>query len=353
MRDWRDTETAFLAASTPQAMRREMQFSLIETPIETFTQITFHGGQHRIFAEGTIDPGAPERLRAFVRDRGIKWAKVHFDSPGGSLVAGLRLGHLIRGLRFDTAVQSKAWDYGDPPVALCASAAAYAFAGGIHRFYNEEAGALGVHQFHDGNRNQGDLGLAQQVSGDIVSYLHEMGVDARVFSLAASTGSSDMIWLTGADAAQLRFANNGTHPTTAEIKVREGHMYLRLEQIHHNVTARILIHPGVDNFAVTAGIVTTKELTATKALAPTRNYLELDWDELLPLEGPEGVYAEDCTIWITRSISIDMMTTLLRSETMGIWLENGGPMRWGAMIDLAPVRSAITDFVDGCRASAG
>jgi hypothetical protein len=333
-------------------MRREMVFSVIDTPVEKFTQITFHGGQQRIFAEGPIDAAAPERFQRFVRDLGITWAKVHFDSPGGNLMAGLALGHAIRDLQFDTAVEAKHWEYGNPPAALCASAAAYAFAGGKHRFYNEDAGSLGVHQFHDGKHNQGDFGVAQQVSGSIVAYLHQMGVDARVFSLAASTSSSDMIWLSGVEAVSLGFANNGTDATTAEIKVKEGQMYLRLEQRHHNVTARVLLFPAPDGFAVVAGIVTSKELSEMKTLSPARNYLELDWNEFLPADGSQGLYVDDCTIWVTRALPEEMIAAFMRSETVGIWLENGGPMRWGAMMDLVPVQSAISDFVDGCRASA-
>ena len=114
-----------LFLSTPAAAK-EMQFSVDRSEIEEAVRL-IHGGGFQIFASGEIDKDAGKRLRSFAKENGIEEAAVVFDSPGGSLLGGLNLGTSIRELGFDTKIGAK----GKPTAAaVCASACAYAFAGG-------------------------------------------------------------------------------------------------------------------------------------------------------------------------------------------------------------------------------
>lgn len=340
--------TLTAAVAAPPAAAAPMNFSTIDTTEEKFAQIVLRGGEVRIFATGEIKEGTADEFKRFVRQRGILNAKVHFNSQGGSLIGGLRLGAAIRDLGFDTEVQAKEWEYGYPPSALCASACAYAFAGGMNRFYSDSAGRLGLHQFYLTDGSVADLGQAQSISGVLVAYLQRMGVNPTAFALASMTKSSEMLWLSAKEAEAVGLANNGTQPTTAEIKIVDGRSYLRLEQEHHNVTARVLLTCVPDGVSVLAGIVTNPIVTAEHDGWQHRSYYELDGSERFVVRGG-GTQAKDSVLWIDRDISNSDAQQLLRTATLGIWVENGGPMRWGAMMDLKAVHDRINYYLENCR----
>jgi hypothetical protein len=342
-----------LAMADPPAEPGPMTFSVIETEEERAVKAIMQGGQVRIFAQGPIDAAAAERFRAFVREKGIGWARIELDSPGGSLLGGVQLGEAIRELGFDTGVEARGWEYGQPAAAICASACAYAFGGGVSRFVSDQAGRLGIHQFTDGDDNQGDLGEAQLISGALVDYLQEMGVDASAFAIASTAASSDMVWLTAEQAVGLRLANNGTRGTTAEIKLTEGRPYLRLEQVHHDVTSRLILFCESGQVSVGAGIVTSPESSRAHASEAARSYLEFDAQEVLAVAGEAGAEASDSTLWLYRDLSARQLEALRATTILGIWVENGGPMRWGAMMDLKPVQPNLAYFVENCRQAGG
>jgi hypothetical protein len=156
-----------------------------------------------VIAEGTLDRGAPERFDKLPWEQiGGDTYQVLFNSPGGNLDAGLKLGRAIRARNMHTVIGS--WDAIDPlkekvDNAVCLSACAYAFLGGVNRNISKGS-QIGFHQFAlpGGEQLQGPGGLSggQQVSADVISYLVEMGVDARLFSLASSAASDKMFYPT-------------------------------------------------------------------------------------------------------------------------------------------------------------
>jgi hypothetical protein len=54
------------------------------------------GCREWIAAEGTIDAGADDRLRALLKKLGSRKLPIYFHSPGGSVVTGLAIGRLMR-----------------------------------------------------------------------------------------------------------------------------------------------------------------------------------------------------------------------------------------------------------------
>jgi hypothetical protein len=175
-----------------------------------------------------------------------------------------------------------------------------------------------------------------------------MGVDPTAFALASVTKSTDILWLSSKEAEQMGLANNGIHPTTAEIKLADGHPYLRLEQETEAVTARVVVICGPRGVSLLAGIVTNPELSAEHEYWKARSYLEFDGTETFVIKGG-GAKAKDSVLWIQRDMSDADAKRLLKTSTLGMWVENGGPMRWGAIIDLKSVHEKIAYFLDSCR----
>lgn len=327
-----------------------MEFKLApDTPENNFVRMTLNGGQYEIFASGQIDTGATERFVQFVRKNSIDDAIVIFNSPGGSLIEGVKLGKEIRAMNFNTAVGSY-----DPKgyrafQGVCASSCSYAFAGGVYRFFNGEKEQLGIHQFYSDGDNKGDIGHTQLVSSVLIDYLQSMDVDPKAFVLASTARSDNMVWLTKNDAVSLGLANNGSSKTTAEIKMNGLDPYLKLEQVHSNVVARVLFGCYQGRITVSAGIVTTPELSSDKHELLTRSYFEIpQTGELLAKSGSTSTAVAGSVLWLNRLPSNTDLIAIITSDELGIWTENGGPMRWGAMIDLRPAREKMVYFAKNC-----
>lgn len=336
--------------STPSLAQFEkgMVFSTDPDTVQNrMARITFDNGQHRIYATGEIREGSAKDLRTFAATHNITSAKVLFNSPGGSLIGGLRLGQAIRELEFDTAIGTDADRSDHPPKSVCASACAYAFAGGVRRYLSED-GALGVHQFSGGDGNPGTLEQGQSVSGLIVSYLDHMGVDASAFALSTVAKSDEMVWLSVRDAERLGFANNGRSPTTAEIKLAGRDAYLRLEQTQDDATSRVILFCDGRRLLVSAGIVTDPETSRNRAEVVTRSYIEIDGKPIQAMEGRSGVEAQDSVLWVRRALDAEGLRRLVSASELDTWTENGSAFRWGAQMDVSKVRPQIVSFVRNC-----
>lgn len=341
--------TLALALVVPAYAAEPMQFKIApNTPKNNLFRAALRGGQYEIFAFGEIDRGASERFQKFVTANAINDAIVLFDSPGGSLSEGLRLGKAIRSMRFDTGVGSYGQNGRRLYQGMCASSCAYAFAGGEYRFYYGGKERLGIHQFYSSGSNQVDIGETQIVSSVIVDYLQSMGVDPQAFVVASTARGDSMFWLTEGQAISLGLSNNGANPTVADIKVVGATPYLKLEQRSSNGTARLLFGCEDNSIILLAGIVTTQDLSREKQFGLARNYLETDSGELLVAKARSGTSAVDSVLWLQRLPSNSDLLNLLKTNTIGIWTENGGPTRWGITIDVRPARQKMAYFIKNC-----
>jgi hypothetical protein len=154
-----------------------------------------------VIVTGTIEPDAGARLEAFLDEPeiGVEGFQLLLDSPGGSLPGGMALGRAIRARGWHAVVGRSDPAELENPVAPgeCLSACAYAFLGGEGRRLGPGS-RLGFHQFAlpGGEALPDAVGLAggQQVSGMVLAYLIEMGVDPRLFVLASATPSAAMVY---------------------------------------------------------------------------------------------------------------------------------------------------------------
>lgn len=183
--------------------------------------------------------------------------KVLLNSEGGDLSEGLRLGRAIRANDLETTIGI--YRQMDTPLpGECVSACAYAFLGGTERFVGD-GNRLGFHRFAIAGETQmaGSSGLVigQMLSANVVSYIVEMGVDARLFTRAAETQFESMYFpdaearrqfdvetQTGFDHFFMEPYRNGV--VVASKRIGPTHAYDRVDQLTaycQNGQARILL----------------------------------------------------------------------------------------------------------------
>lgn len=175
-----------------------------------------------IQATGAIVPETPAAFQAFIEDTAFPPNIVRLSSKGGDLGAGLELGRLFREFELETEI-GKTGDLGvfseRVETGSCESSCAYAFLGGVRRLL-DSGDILGFHQFLDidllqdsGLRQVSGTQLAMQsaqeqaFTGRIVEYLIEMGIDLRLYQLAATVPPGDMLYLETEEAGTFGVEN--------------------------------------------------------------------------------------------------------------------------------------------------
>lgn len=168
-------------------------------------KLQIRGGETVLVVRGEFEFGdRPEALSAAVAQSGAR--VVTFNSNGGNVHAAMAFGRTIRALGLET-VQLRS--------AECASACALAFVGGARR--TAEPGSIGVHQ----SSFSGDAALdgheavaaVQAMTGEIMTYLIEMGVDPKLLQLSLSIPSSDIRYLTAGEMTQFGVTTSATNQT--------------------------------------------------------------------------------------------------------------------------------------------
>lgn len=204
----------------------------------TFTSATSKGNMSTsvwISATGVIGPETPDRFARFLQEQDFPPSNVVFHSPGGNLIGGLELGRMIRERSMTTHIgrtdrefleEGTCRSWADTVYSgLCASSCAYAFLGGETRFveseyYPTDGNLIGFHQFY-GETDRGaemlsetevseikatTLSTAQVITGEIVLYALEMGIDPRIVAFAAATPSDDLYFPAPSEIVDLNIA---------------------------------------------------------------------------------------------------------------------------------------------------
>ncbi len=116
-------------------------------------------------AEGQINGGTADSFRIFTQEHHIEpGGAVYFQTEGGDLAEGVKLGRLIRDLGLDTYIGNI-----DPKeTGVCFSACTLAYLGGVSRFMNDAA-MYSVQRFYRRARNsqQYDIGASQALAEEI------------------------------------------------------------------------------------------------------------------------------------------------------------------------------------------
>jgi hypothetical protein len=181
-----------------------------------------------ILAQGEITDKTAEKLATFVAnarrlppdDSGqlAPYVRVCFDSPGGSLSGGVRLGEVIRNMKLDTCVEPS---YAEVdiraatgkglyvPDVICASACVFAFSGGINRTILKGS-AIGVHQFYASAGQIGD-GATQVAVVWLADYLARGGVKRELLDVGSLVPAKKVYWLSEKQILQLNLDNSDQH----------------------------------------------------------------------------------------------------------------------------------------------
>jgi hypothetical protein len=115
-------------------------------------------------------------------------AVVALESDGGSLLAGIRIGEIIRLKGFVTVVADG---------ARCASACATAWLGGVRRFMGEQA-RIGFHAAYRSDTTS-ESGMGNAVLG---AYLNSIGLSEAAVAYVTMAAPKSMTWLTLEEAAK-------------------------------------------------------------------------------------------------------------------------------------------------------
>jgi hypothetical protein len=178
-----------------------------------------------VAADGEISFETPQQFQKFLAEDLLKLMygeemplglTIYLNSPGGDLMAGIKLGELIRAQGFDAAVGKSVpsvvtASFRDISEGTCASACAYAFLGGVSR--TAKQGEIGVHQFYNDATIKGpsgklldaiDLSVNQLISALVIDYVFRMGADPRIVSIASSTLPGEMHFFTEKELEELK-----------------------------------------------------------------------------------------------------------------------------------------------------
>lgn len=178
---------------------------------------------------GEIVHGDAAALKAELlryKGRPINDISFEFDSPGGALMEGIRIGQVIAARPESTSSRIA----GDSS-PICASACVYAYLGADFRFI-ENGARLGVHQFYNENELTGSdaLAMGQELTSIILTYLQSRGVDSDFLADIVAARGDSMVWVDHQRLADLGVVSQGVRGQSVEYVNYEGEISLRVEQ---------------------------------------------------------------------------------------------------------------------------
>lgn len=166
-----------------------------------------------VYLSGEFEVGDEVKFAAFLaQPRQTRLSVVYLDSFGGAIVAGIRIGRLIRKARLATAV--------DADAARCDSACTLIFAGGVQRHYvggagvfegNSGRGGLGYHPAHTRDPAWTRAEFSTKGTQVMAAFYREMG-QPRAAELMQKSGFSTIYRPSGETALAYRIATSLERP---------------------------------------------------------------------------------------------------------------------------------------------
>ncbi len=154
-----------------------------------------------VMAKGAIEWNDMEKLDNFLSTLpSKKHTAIYFDSPGGNLGGGIKLGKYFHNNRIKTVIQ------GDK---ICASACALAFLGGTDRNGNKwmsttTTSHLGFHAFRNANDiRYSNANEIQKTVAEILKYGQYVGASMEIFIHNFTTSSDNMYWFSTQETLSL------------------------------------------------------------------------------------------------------------------------------------------------------
>ncbi len=312
-----------------------------------------------IYLDGIIDTAAANRFEHEVNTRNIESAIVHLNSPGGNLFEGMRLGRLIRKFGFSTyvgrwegkALTKAAWmQHKNKVPGECYSACVFAFVGGYFR-YLTDASTIGVHRFSKTTASSSDLALAQVISGQITSYLSEMGVDVALFELMSQVSSDGIRIISETAAKRYRVVNNGYQPSSWSIEVLKEGIYLRGVQTAWYGTGKANFICGSQGRIAFMPMYQAGDRAESISKAAVKHSFRVD-EMFLPLETTEPPVLDLGKGYVGTIVGLpeEYISLLLKAKTVGYAVHPLNPgIFWGFTVDIDNAGEKINNFINNCK----
>ncbi len=239
------------------------------------------GATTDIFIDGALDSKTVDQFKAVLAQRHLTKGTVHLNSKGGSVLAGLELGTLIRNNGLSTNVgQRNSWG-GLPRPGECSSACPYAFLGGVYRYASKES-QIGVHRFFVTGGVEPNLDMVEVVSAAIANHILNMGADLGLLELMTLEGGDNIRMLSPEELRDLNVVDNGIREATWGLFMVNGFVYLKGQQVTAKGTGKMTFHCHDRNligFAFYGG----QDMAAVAAT--TKYSVRID-DKLYPMQDP-------------------------------------------------------------------
>ena len=168
-------------------------------------------GSALIVIEGDFELGDIDKFRAKVASLPTSRVAVAFGSDGGSLVAGIRIGALIREKKYTTVI---------PDGASCASACALAWLGGTRRFMGQGS-SVGFHAAYILK----SYGPIESSSGNAIlgAYLNQLGLSEEAILYITQAAPTSIQWMSLDDAGKHGIAVAPLSPQQATLAPTVAH----------------------------------------------------------------------------------------------------------------------------------
>lgn len=184
-----------------------------------------------VYLDGEIDVETPEHFIRELLTHRVTEGTVFFNSNGGDLESGLKLGELIRNQGLNTSVGKRGAQSGLAQPGSCQSACVVAFAGGVFRFAPARS-HFGIHRFFSRTVGTQDLELGQLLSARIVGHLSRMGTSPLLFERMVNAGTA-LQKLPTDEAVAFGLVDNGVRPARWQMLAQRGALIIQGEQETH------------------------------------------------------------------------------------------------------------------------
>ena len=286
--------------------------------------------------DGTIDERATQRFREEIAGRELASATVILNSPGGLLLEGMALGHLIRELGYSTAVA---------PGGVCHSACVFALLGGVYRFAGPQS-SIGVHRFSS-NSPVVDADAVQVISGAVVNYIRQMGADVDLFDRMTRAGSEQLLVLGDKELRRLQVVNDGRLGARWAVQVQSGALVLIGTQETADGKAQVQFSCQ-DDQVLFQPLLPAGERAEELASSALRHLMRLG-EGFVPLPEPvQPLSAREGYVSATFALGPGQLRRLGSSESVGYSVQSRASSRGFAVDTAGGGAESIRDFLASC-----
>ena len=296
-----------------------------------------------VHINGEIVEGDAKRVQAILsanvtdKQRGIYFV---FDSSGGNLLEGIRIGRVIADqFELTTSLVGTPED----PNAICASACVFAFLGADTR-EKGSAGRIGLHQFSMLKNNfngEEAFGYGQQISAILTTYLSQRGVSLEIFDRMVLTPPSEIDWVSDIALVDLGILGGSIIHQSSEFVINNGSSALKMSFMSRSGEQTLLVGCNDPGVYVVASIVALDDAVSFSDAA-----LILD-DERVHPASIEVIGFENRRVVLLFVMSPELASAATQADQIGSYYLDDIAEHWvGNMLDID--HSKFGDIVNSC-----